>query len=72
MRIFKLKKGGEIENVEEAIVILTRAIDDELIKKAINICASNNFTVNETLNYIDEQFNCLDFASLSDLETFYC
>lgn len=72
MRVFKLKKGGETENVDEAIVILTRTIDDELLKKAINICAENNFSVNETLNYIDEQFNCLDFVSLSDVETFYC
>lgn len=72
MRVFKLKKGGETENVDEVIVILTRAIDDELLKKAINICADNNYTVEQTLHYIDEQFNCLDFASFTDLETFYC
>lgn len=72
MRVFKLRKGGETENAEEVIVILTRAIDDELLKKAVNICADNNYDINKTLNYIDEQFNCLDFASLSDLETFYC
>jgi len=71
MRVFKLKKGGETENVEEAIVILNRAIDDELLKKAINICADNNFDLNEILKYLDEQFNCLDFASLSNLDTFY-
>ena len=72
MRVFKLKKGGETENVDEAIVILTRDIDEELLKKAINICADNNYTVEQTLHYIDEQFNCLDFANFTDLETFYC
>lgn len=72
MRVFKLKKGGETENVDEVIVILTRPIDDELLKKAINICADNQLDINQTLDYIDEQFNCLDFASLGNLETFYC
>lgn len=72
MRIFKLKKGGETENVEEVIVVLNRTIDDVLLKKAINICADNNFTIHETLKYIEDQFNCISFTSLSDLETFYC
>ena len=72
MRVFKLKKGGEVENADEVIVILSRTIDDELLKKAINICAENNYSVEQTLKYIDEQFNCIDFASFSDLETFYC
>ncbi len=72
MRIFKLMKGGEVENTEEVIVVLNRLIDDELLKKAINICASNNFTINETLDYIDLQFNCIDFNTSEDLNTFYC
>lgn len=72
MRVFKLKKGGETENVDEVIVILNRVIDDELLKKAINICADNNYTVEQTLDYIDEQFNCLDFVNFTDVETFYC
>ena len=72
MRIFKLQKGGETENVDDAIIVLSRPIDDELIKKAINICADNNFSLNETIKYLDEQFNCLDFVTLSNLETFYC
>lgn len=72
MKIFKLKKGGETENADELTVILKRTIDDELLKKAINICASNNYSVEQTVNYIDEQFNCVDFVAFDDLETFYC
>lgn len=72
MQIFKLQKGGEVENPETVIVILKRTIDDELLKKAINICAENNFNVTETLNYLEEQFNCINFTSFSDLKTFYC
>ena len=71
MRIFKLQKGGETENVDDAIIVLSRPIDDELIKKAINICAANNFDANQIINYLEDQFNCLDFASFSNLETFY-
>lgn len=72
MRVFKITKGGEVENIDERIVVLTRMIDDELLKKAINICAENNFSVHDTLKYIEEQFNCIDFATDSNLETFYC
>ena len=71
MRIFKITKGGETENVEEAIVVLTKDIDDELLKKAINICAANKYTINAIINYIEDQFNCLDFVTFSNLETFY-
>ena len=72
MRVFKLKKGGETENADEVIVVLNRLIDDELIKKAINICADQNLTLNATINYIQEQFNCIDFTTSDDLFTFYC
>ena len=72
MKIFKLKKGGQTENVEEVTIILRRIIDDELLKKAINICAKNDFTVSETIDYLNEQFDCIDYISFDDLETFYC
>lgn len=72
MKIFKLKKGGQTENVEEVTIVLSRIIDDELLKKAINICAKNDFTVSETIDYLNEQFNCIDYISFDDLETFYC
>lgn len=72
MRVFKIKKGGETENVDEVIVVLTKAIDDELLKKAINICAEQNFTLDETIKYIEDQFNCVSFVTFNDLFTFYC
>ena len=72
MKIFKLKKGGQTENVEEVTIILRRIIDDELLTKAINICAKNDFTVSETIDYLNEQFDCIDYISFDDLETFYC
>ena len=72
MRIFKIKKGGETENVEEVTVVLTKIIDDELLKKAINICADNNFSLEETIKYIEDQFNCVGFVTFDDLFTFYC
>lgn len=72
MRVFKLKKGGETENVDEAIVILTRAIDDELIEKAINMCAEKDYTPKETIKYLDEQFNGVNDATYDGLKTFYC
>lgn len=72
MKIFKIKKGGDTENPEEAIVVLTRIIDDELLKKAINICAQNNYDVVGTINYLREQFDCVDFVTFDNLNTFYC
>lgn len=72
MRVFKIKKGGETENVEEVTVVLTKMIDDELLKKAINICADNNFSLEETIKYIEDQFNCVSFVTFDDLFTFYC
>ncbi len=72
MRVFKLKKGGETENTEEVIIMLSREIDRELIMKAINICAERNFNIAATMNYLDEQFHCIEDTSSLDLETFYC
>ena len=72
MRIFKIKKGGETENVEEAIIVLNRAIDDELLKKAVNLCAEKSYNVADTVNYIQEQFDCVEFTAFSDLDTLYC
>lgn len=72
MRVFKIKKGGDVENSEDAFVVLSRPIDEDLLKTAINICAEKNLSIQDTLQYIDRQFNCLDFVTLSDVETFYC
>lgn len=72
MKVFKIRKGGETENVEEAVVILNRDIDGELLKRAINICADDNLTVQQTLYYLDEQLQCIDYSTFDDLFTFYC
>ena len=72
MKIFKIRKGGETENVEEALVILNRDIDGELLKRAVNICADENLNVQQTIYYLDEQLKCIDYYTFDDLFTFYC
>jgi len=72
VRVFKLKKGGETENARELLIVLTRDIDDELLTKAINICAEKEFDINQTKIYLELQFNCIDFVENDDLKTFYC
>lgn len=72
MRIFKIKKGGKTENPEEAVVILTRDVDGELLTKAVNICADKEMNVQQTIYYLKEQFDCIEFATFDDLFTFYC
>ena len=72
MRIFKLKKGGETENVDEGIIVLNRDIDSELLKKAVNICAEKNYNVADTVKYVQEQFDCVEFTAFGDLDTLYC
>lgn len=71
MRMFKLKKGGETENVKETIVVMNRDIDKDLLKCAINLVAKDNpDSIDEVLNYLSNQFDnvCL---SENDVETFY-
>lgn len=72
MKLFKIKKGGDVENPQEAIVVLNRDVDEELLKKAINICAENGQDVSETIEYIRFQFNCVELVNFNDLNTFYC
>lgn len=71
MQIFKLKKGGETENVKETIVVMDRDIDKNLLKCAINLVAKDKpDSIDEVLNYLSNQFDnvCL---SENDVETFY-
>lgn len=70
MQIFKLKKGGETENVEETIVVLNRNIDRELLISAINKQAKNGKGESEILKYIEDNFNAVYFVD-KDVETFY-
>lgn len=70
MQIFKLRKGGKTENVEETIVVLNRNIDRDLIVKAINNVAADNTSEAEILKYIEDNFKAI-YQVENDLETFY-
>ncbi len=71
MQIFKLKKGGETENVKETIVVLYRDIDGELLKSAINLAAKNNpNNSDDVIEYLNNQFDNVSLCE-DDVETFY-
>lgn len=70
MQIFKLKKGGETENVKETVVVLNRPIDRELLISSINKQAEKNKSDVEILKYIEDNFKAVYLVS-DDLETFY-
>lgn len=71
MQIFKLKKGGETENVKETVVVLTRDIDKQLLMGAINIVAKKEpQEVYDVIEYLKEQFANIDIYE-DDVETFY-
>ena len=70
MQIFKLKKGGETENVEETIVVLNRNIDRELLISSINKQAEKGKNEAEILKYIEDNFKAVYFVE-KDIETFY-
>ena len=70
MQIFKLKKGGKTENLEETIVVLNRNIDRDLLIKAINNKAEENATEAEIIKYIEDNFKAI-YQVENDLETFY-
>ena len=71
MQIFKLKKGGETENVKETVVVLTRDIDKSLLMSAINLVAKQDpKDVNDIIDYLRDQFANVDMYE-DDVETFY-
>lgn len=70
MQIFKLKKGGKVENIEETTVVLNRNIDRELLISAINKEAEKGKGESEILKYIEDNFNAVYFVD-KDVETFY-
>ena len=70
MQIFKLKKGGETENVKETIVVLNRNIDRELLISAINKQADKEKGEAEILKYLEDNFKAI-YCIENDLETFY-
>lgn len=70
MQVFKLKKGGETENVKETIVILNRNIDKDLLVKAINKQAELGKDEVGILQYIEDNFKAV-YCVENELETFY-
>lgn len=70
MQIFKLKKGGETENVKETIVVLNRNIDKDLLVKAINKQAELGKDEVGILQYIEDNFKAV-YCVENELETFY-
>lgn len=70
MQIFKLKKGGETENVKEITVILNRDIDRELLISAINKQAKKGSEESGILKYIEDNFKAVYFVE-ENVETFY-
>ena len=70
MQIFKLKKGGETENVKETVVILNRNIDRDLLLSAINKQAENGKGESEILKFIEDNFKAV-YCVENDIETFY-
>lgn len=70
MQIFKLKKGGETENVKETVVILNRNIDRDLLLSAINKQAENGKGESEILKFIEDNFKAV-YCVENEIETFY-
>lgn len=70
MQIFKLKKGGETENVKETLVILNRNIDRDLLVAAINKQAEAKKDEASILKYLEDNFKAV-YCVENDVETFY-
>ena len=70
MQIFKLKKGGETENVKETVVVLNRNIDRDLIVRAINNQAEIKNDEAAILKYLEDNFKAI-YSVETDVETFY-
>ena len=70
MQIFKLKKGGETENVKETLVILNRNIDRDLLVAAINKQAEARKDETAILKYLEDNFKAV-YRVENDVETFY-
>ena len=70
MQIFKLKKGGETENVKETIVILNRNIDRDLLLSAINKQAEKGKGEGDILKFIEDNFKAV-YCVENEIETFY-
>lgn len=73
MRNFIIKKGGQVENPDTYLVIMTHSVDEDLLKMAINKMAGEaDVTINDIEDYLDNQFYGIqEVMKLEDIFTFY-
>ena len=73
MKTFIIKKGGQGENPDEYLFIMTHLVDEELLKMAINKMASKeNVSIYDIHEYLDTQFRGVqEIIKLNDEFTFY-
>lgn len=73
MRNFIIKKGGQVENPDTYLVIMTHSVDEDLLKMAINkMAGEDDVTINDIEEYLDNQFYGIqEVMKLEDIFTFY-
>lgn len=73
MRNFIIKKGGQVENPDTYLVIMTHSVDEDLLKMAINkMAGEDDVTINDIEDYLDNQFYGIqEVMKLEDIFTFY-
>lgn len=73
MKNFIIKRGGQVENPDEYLFIMTHCVDEELLKMAINkMAGKENVTIYDMQEYLDTQFRGVqEIIKLNDEFTFY-
>lgn len=73
MKNFIIKRGGQVENPDEYLFIMTHYVDEELLKMAINkMAAKENVSISDIHEYLDTQFRGVqEIIKLNDEFTFY-
>lgn len=73
MKNFIIKRGGQVENPDEYLFVMTHFVDEELLKMAINkMAAKENVTISDIQEYLDTQFRGVqEIIKLNDEFTFY-
>ena len=73
MKTFIIKKGGQVENPDEYLFIMTHFVDEELLKMAINkMAGKENVSIYDIHEYLDTQFRGVqEIIKLNDEFTFY-
>ena len=73
MKNFIIKRGGQVENPDEYLFIMTHFVDEELLKMAINkMAAKENVSIYDIHEYLDAQFHGVqEIIKLNDEFIFY-